>query len=88
MVVEKIGNTYSGSSLLGLCAVLDVAKAGERILLTSFGSGAGGDSMSLMVTDKIEERRNKEFNIDYYTNRKKYIDYALYAKMRGKIKME
>ena len=88
LVVEKIGNTYSGSSLLGLCSVLDIAKAGERILITSFGSGAGGDSMSLMVTDKIEERRNKEFNIDYYTNRKKYIDYALYAKMRGKIKME
>ena len=88
LVVEKIGNTYSGSSLLGLCAVLDIAKAGERILITSFGSGAGGDSLSLLVTDKIEERRNKEFGIDYYTNRKKYVDYALYAKMRGKIRME
>lgn len=87
LVVERIGNTYSGSSLLGLCAVLDIAKPGERVLLTSFGSGAGADSFSLMVTDKILERRERAPKTEFYINRKKYVDYALYAKMRGKLVM-
>lgn len=85
LVVERIGNTYSGSSLLGLCAVLDIAKPGQRILLTSFGSGAGADSFSLLVTDKIKERQDKARNTEHYINRKEYVDYALYAKMRGKL---
>ncbi len=86
LVVEKIGNTYSGSSLLGLCAVLDRAKPGERILLTSFGSGAGSDSFSLLVTDAIKERR-LEKNVDYYMNRKSYVDYGHYVRMRKKLKV-
>ncbi len=86
LVVEKIGNTYSGSSLLGLCAVLDIAKPGERILLTSFGSGAGSDSFSLLVTDAIAERRPLH-NVDYYVSRKAYIDYGHYVRMRKKLKV-
>ncbi len=86
LVVEKIGNTYSGSSMLGLCAVLDVAKPGERILLTSFGSGAGSDSFSLLVTDNIDKNR-PEKGFEYYKKRAQYIDYATYVKMRGKLKM-
>ncbi len=57
LVVALVGNTYSGSSLLGLAATLDVAEPGDRILLASFGSGAGSDAMAFEVTDLIEERR-------------------------------
>ncbi len=88
LVVEKIGNTYSGSSPLGLCSVLDVAQPGERILMTSFGSGAGSDSFVWTVTDKILEARDKAKKTDYYINKKKYIDYGTYAKLRRKIVME
>jgi len=86
LVVEKIGNTYSGSSLLGLCAVLDIAKPGQRILLTSFGSGAGSDSFSLLVTDVIKDRRVPH-NVDYYIGRKSYVDYGNYVRMRKKLKV-
>lgn len=89
LIVTKIGNTYSGASLLALCAVLDrVAKPGERILLTSYGSGAGSDSFSLMVTDKLLERRANAPNIDSYINKKSYIAYGEYAKLRGKLAVE
>ncbi len=86
LVVEKIGNTYSGSSLLGLCSVLDLANPGERILMTSFGSGAGSDSFSLLVTDAIKQRRS-ERDLDFYIKRKDYIDYGNYVRMRKKLKV-
>jgi len=86
LLVAAIGNTYSAASLLGLASVLDVAKAGERILLTSFGSGAGSDSFSLTVTDLIEERRNRAPLVKDMIGSKEYINYAQYLKFRKKLK--
>lgn len=87
LIVGKIGNTYSGSSPLGLTAVLDVAKPGEKILLTSFGSGAGSDSFAFTVTDRIDERRDEAKKTRDYVNRKEYVDYGTYVKLRGKLKV-
>jgi len=87
LVVTKIGNTYSGSSILGLTNVLDVAKPGQRILMTSFGSGAGSDSFSFLVTDKILERRDKAKKTAEYMARKDYVDYGTYVKLRKKLKV-
>ncbi|MFH1127744.1 MAG: hydroxymethylglutaryl-CoA synthase [archaeon] len=85
-VVQKIGNTYSGCTPLGLSAILDVAKPGERILATSYGSGSGSDSFALTVTDLIDERRDLAKTTKMYIDNKKYIDYPTYAKFRGKIR--
>jgi hydroxymethylglutaryl-CoA synthase len=83
-----IGNTYAGASLVGLTAILDEAEPGDRILLTSFGSGAGSDCMDITVTDKILERRSKALKTQEYINRRTEIDYATYARLRGKLKMQ
>lgn len=85
LLSPEIGNTYSGASPLGLVATLDVAEAGDRIFFASFGSGAGSDAFSFTVQDGIEERRTglKETFEDV-----EYIDYAQYAKHKGKIKEE
>ncbi len=86
LLVPYIGNTYSGSSILGLAAILDVAKPGDRILLVSFGSGAGSDAFSIVVTDTIE---NFERNPSVWDKIEKgvFVDYGMYLKHRGKIRM-
>jgi len=85
LLSPEIGNTYSGASPLGLVATLDVADPGDRIFFASFGSGAGSDAFSFTVQDGIEERRTglKDTFEDV-----EYIDYAQYAKHKGKIKEE
>jgi len=86
LMTPKIGNTYSGASIIGLCSVLDVAKPGQKILLTSFGSGAGSDSFVINTTDLLPEARKRVVhNLAWYVNRKTYLDYGLYVKHRRKL---
>jgi hydroxymethylglutaryl-CoA synthase len=85
LLVPVIGNTYAGSSLLGLSATLDIAKPGDRILLVSFGSGAGSDALAIRVTEALLERRERALMTKDYIARRTEIDYAMYARMRGKL---
>jgi hydroxymethylglutaryl-CoA synthase len=85
-LVREMGNTYAGSSPLGLCAVLDVAKPGDRILLVSFGSGAGSDAFVLRATGAIGRGRDRVPAVRAdLAGRKIYLDYARYALHRGKL---
>jgi len=86
LLTPMIGNTYSGAVPLGLSAVLDVAKPGDTILATSFGSGAGSDAFSITVTNSIEEKRNIVPKTQDYIDNKMYLDYAAYLKFRGKLR--
>jgi hydroxymethylglutaryl-CoA synthase len=86
-LVPKLGNTYSGSSPMGLTAVLDVAKPGDKILMVSYGSGAGSDGFVFTATGLIREIQDKaEKTREMLDNNKVYIDYGTYAKYRGKIR--
>lgn len=87
LVVTHLGNTYSGSCMMGLAAILDIAKAGDRIFMTSFGSGAGSDAFSFKVTDRIEEIRNGAPSVEKLLTDPIYINYATYARHKGKIKL-
>ncbi len=87
LLTPKIGNTYSGASMLGLAAVLDVAKPDQRILVTSYGSGAGSDSFVLRTTKELPKARSRGYPLQNYIDNKKYLDYGTYAKYRGKIEM-
>lgn len=85
----KIGNTYSASMLMGLAGTLDVARPGQRILAVSYGSGAGSDAFHIEVTDLIDSYRRKSAPLVSEEAEKKIeIDYAVYIKLRGKLKME
>ncbi|MBN1668667.1 MAG: hydroxymethylglutaryl-CoA synthase [Anaerolineales bacterium] len=85
LLVPVIGNTYSGAAIIGLTAILDVAEPGDRILVVSFGSGAGSDAFGIQVTDKIRQRRDRATKTQQYIARRTEIDYAQYARMRGKL---
>ena len=87
LLAGGVGNTYAGSSLLGLTALLDVAKPGERLLLVSFGSGAGSDAISLVVTDRVLERRDKGPLVGDYVARRKTLDYGMYVRYRKKLRL-
>jgi len=87
LLVGQIGNTYAGASLIGLTAILDVAQPGDRILLVSFGSGAGSDAFSFVVTAALPERRKLAAPTQVYVQRRVEIDYATYVKYRGKLEM-
>ena len=88
LLTPVIGNTYSGAVPLGLVHVLDHAKPGDRILVTSYGSGAGSDAFDITVTDAIKDfKRDNAPVLDKLLANVEYIDYAIYAKYKNTIKM-
>ena len=89
LLSPRIGNVYSASSPLGLCAVLDAAKPGDRIMMASYGSGAGSDAFVLTATERLETVRDQAPTVESLLARpKKYLDYAHYARFRKKIARE
>ena len=86
LLTPRIGNTYSGAVFLGLAAILDVAKPGDRILAIAYGSGAGSDGFDITVTDEITKMDRSE-TVEDMISRMEIINYATYAKYRGKLNM-
>lgn len=87
LLTPNIGNTYSGATPLGLASILDIAKPGDKIFAVSYGSGAGSDAFKITVNDRIEEVRNNAKTLEEIQSKITYVDYATYAKFKGKIKM-
>ena len=88
LLVPQIGNTYSGAVPLGLSAILDEAEPGDRIFAIAYGSGAGSDGFDITVTDAITRFNRKAApTVREIMANVKVIDYATYAKYRGKIKL-
>jgi hydroxymethylglutaryl-CoA synthase len=83
--INKFGNTYSGCSLLGLAAVLDIAKPNERILMTSYGSGAGSDAYLLRTTNQLlDKRKHQKITIKFLAENPfiEYVDYNTYRRLK------
>ncbi len=85
LLSPQVGNTYSAIALAGLCATLDVAKPGDTIFVTSYGSGAGADAYSLRVTEALLERRDRAPLTAAYLARQEFVDYAMYVKWRKEL---
>ncbi|MEM3897785.1 MAG: 3-oxoacyl-[acyl-carrier-protein] synthase III C-terminal domain-containing protein, partial [Nitrososphaerota archaeon] len=87
LIANLVGNTYSACSLLGLVNVLDQAQPGQRILLASYGSGAGSDAFVIRVLDGISEKRDLAPRLAELIEDKIYVDYSTYLKLRDEILM-
>jgi hydroxymethylglutaryl-CoA synthase len=86
LLAPRIGNTYSAAVLLGLVNILDQAKPGDSIFLCGYGSGAGADAFRLTVTKNIEAYdRSTPERLETRLADKSPVDYATYAKLRGKL---
>jgi hydroxymethylglutaryl-CoA synthase len=73
--------------MIGLTAILDVAKAGDRILVVSYGSGAGSDAFDIFTTVRLEDVQGLAPTTEDYIARRTEIDYATYTRFRDKLKM-
>jgi hydroxymethylglutaryl-CoA synthase len=73
--------------MIGLTAILDVAQPGDRILMVSYGSGAGSDAFDLEVTERLPQIRDKAPSTEAYIARRVEIDYATYTRYRDKLKL-
>lgn len=87
LLAPRIGNTYSGAVLLGLANILDEADPGDRIFMCAYGSGAGSDAFDITVTKHIKDY-DRETLLEHRLADTVQIDYATYAKFRGKLVME
>lgn len=84
LVVKEVGNTYAAASLLALSQILDIAPAKSKILVCSYGSGAGADAF-LFETSKylVSQRKKYRKLLAEQMAALKTIDLATYQKMRS-----
>ncbi len=82
MISVNLGDLGAASVPMGLAAALDVSKVGDRILVVSYGSGAGSDALSF----KVISDRKPAFTVSKESARKEYIDYVQYLKLKGAIR--
>ena len=71
---------------IGLTAILDIAKPGDRIFMCSYGSGSGSDAFIWTVTDRIAQVQALAATTrDLLDNHRIFLEYGQYAKFRRKI---
>jgi len=84
-IVSTLGDLGSASVFVGLAGVLDKAKAGDKVLAVTYGSGSSS-AVSLAVGAGTAKGKKDVENLEKYIKRKQYIDYVTYLKFTGTIK--
>lgn len=80
LIVDKIGNPYSASSLMGLASVLDIVKPKQKIFFVSYGSGAGSDGFIFETTEEILKKQKKAIPVFKQIEDKIHISYSQYLR--------
>ncbi len=89
LTVDRIGNPYSASAMLGFCALLDAIPSGKTIFMVSYGSGAGSDAFLWKTTKRLSEiqkkRKAMKADVENQIANRKQISYTEYLKYTHKI---
>jgi hydroxymethylglutaryl-CoA synthase len=72
----ELGNCGSASVLIGLGNILDIVKPDDRILVASYGAGAGCDVLGLRITDEIEKHKGRGVSVEDLIADKQMLDYV------------
>ncbi len=83
-IASVLGGLGSCSAFISLAGLLDTAKAGEKILLASYGSGAS-NALSLVTRGQISKKRKQLTPLKKYIDRKQYITYTSYLRLREQL---
>jgi 3-hydroxy-3-methylglutaryl CoA synthase len=84
LIAYELGDIGSASALVALALTLDQAQPGQRILMASYGFGAGADVTTLTVTENITRYEKTAPLVDEQIKRKQLVDYATAMKFEGK----
>lgn len=82
-LMDKVGDTCAAYSLMMLVGALEEAKAGDRILVSSYGQGA--DVLLFKVTDKISRMRDKWGIKKNLARRQDLESWERFASIRGSV---
>ncbi|MBC8461494.1 MAG: hydroxymethylglutaryl-CoA synthase family protein [Deltaproteobacteria bacterium] len=82
----EVGETGTPHSLVMLVNALEEAKPGDRIMVVSFGSGC--DALYFEVTDKIENKRDRNGISGCLANRAELDNYTKYLVWRDTLPAE
>ena len=81
LLYDTVGNTGSALSLMLLVAALEEGKAGDRLLLASYGDGC--DVLLLQVTGEIEKLRDRRGIKRHLEAKRMLTSYLKYVLWRG-----
>ena len=80
-VEEEVGRSGVAHAGLSLAKILDSAKPGDRILITSLADGC--EALVLEVTERIADGRPRRSVDDWIRSRNSDLEYTTYLKWRG-----
>jgi hydroxymethylglutaryl-CoA synthase len=83
IISDYLGDCGAASALISLAKVLDTAEADEKIVVLSYGSGAGSDILVVKTTSKIREISRKP-STGELISQKAMVDYSTYIKLERK----
>jgi len=84
-LLDTVGNTGAALPLMILAAALEEAKAGDRILLVSWGNGS--DAIVLRVTPEIEKIRDRRGIKRHLQIQRKLDNYGKYLRWRNMVSL-
>ena len=85
-LLDAVGNTGAALSLMILVGALEEAKAGDRILLVSWGNGS--DAFVLRVTEEIERIKDRRGIKRHLQVMRTLDNYEKYLRWRGLVSLE